>query len=151
MQWCGFSTLHYVSLQETCTTSYALGKKCTDKLKSKGNNLKKMTRNAYKVNQRGITRKLNKVELWFLVHIPSSHCKKYSYQVWSHLNIWWKCENPTKKCSIKTNFRVLLKLDQGKITAIVHCSFSHCKKYAYQVWSHFNLWWQSYTPDKNAL
>ena len=29
MQCYGFSALHYVSLQKTCTTSYALGNKCT--------------------------------------------------------------------------------------------------------------------------
>jgi len=31
MQCYGYSTLHYVSLQDTCTTIYALGNKCINK------------------------------------------------------------------------------------------------------------------------
>jgi len=65
MQCYGFSTLHYVSLQETCTTSYALGNKCTKK-QLKGNNLKEWQEMLYKISQRGITKKQNKVELHFL-------------------------------------------------------------------------------------
>jgi len=38
--------------------------------------------------------------------------------------------------------------EPGRVTVLVHCTFSHRQKLVYQIWSHLNLWWQSYTPDK---
>jgi hypothetical protein len=42
------------------------------------------------------------------------------------------------------------KTEQGRVTVLVHCTSSHCQKHPYQVWSHLNLWWQSYAPDKKC-
>jgi len=78
MQFYGFSTLHYVSLQETCTTSYALGNKCT-KNHSKGNNLKEWQGITHKINQMGIIKKTEQGRVMVLVHNPWIHCKKHAY------------------------------------------------------------------------
>ena len=32
----------------------------------------------------------------------------------------------------------------------MHCTSSHCKEHAYQIWSHLSLWWQSFVPDKKT-
>jgi len=39
---------------------------------------------------------------------------------------------------------------ESNVTVLVHCTSSHCNKHAYQVWSHLNLWWQSYHQDKKC-
>jgi len=103
MQCYGFPTLHYVSLQETCTTIYALCNKCT-KNQSKGNNLK-MTKKPIK--SKGNNSKTEQGRVMVLKHSPSSHSKKHAYQVWRHLNICWQCY-PDKKCFL-TNKWVKLK------------------------------------------
>jgi len=33
---------------------------------------------------------------------------------------------------------------------LVQCTSCHCTKHAYQLWSHLNLWWQSYALDKKC-
>ena len=41
-----------------------------------------------------------------------------------------------------------LKMEQSRFAVLVHRTSSHCQKHANQVYSHLNLWWQSYALDK---
>jgi len=43
------------------------------------------------------------------------------------------------------------KTEKCRVMVLVHCTSSHCKNYAYQVWSHLELWWQNYVPDKKCF
>ena len=60
----GLQHLHNVLLQEKCTTSYM--PLARNALKIKGESLKKCQEMLYNVNQKGIIKKWNKVELRFL-------------------------------------------------------------------------------------
>jgi len=42
-------------------------------------------------------------------------------------------------------------MEQGRVAVLVHSTLSHCQKHAYQEWSHWNLWWQSYGQDKKCF
>ena len=118
MQCYGFSTMHHVSLQKTCTTRYALSNKCT-KNQSKGNNLKEWQKCSIQSKENYLRTKQGRVMV--LVHSPLSHCKKYAYQVWNYLNIWWQSYASDKKWSkilVHCTFQVISRNMHNKFEVI---------------------------------
>jgi len=103
-----------------------------------------------KINQRGFIQRRNKVEIWFLstalrVIVRNMHTKYGVLQTYGNNVMLWTRNvflNQLKGNNSKTK--------QGRVTFLVHWTSSHCQKHAYQVWSHSNLWWQSYAPDKKC-
>jgi len=127
----------------------------------------------YKNQSKGNNLKTKQGRVTVLVHCTLSHCQKHTYQVYSHLNLWWQSYAPDKEIWTPPPTKVIplcrlvvrlhsgqemlyknqskgnhLKTKQGRVTVLLQCTLSHCQKHAYQVWSHLDLRWQSYAPDK---
>jgi len=86
-----------VELWLLCTALQFIARKMHTKFKviwTYDDNVTLRTRNAHKINQRGINKNRNKVELRFLCTALRVIARKNAYQVWSHLDLWWQSYAP---------------------------------------------------------